>query len=303
MHTVGFQAIGTAWTLSTPDPLEASVQAAVAELVQDYDRTWSRFRSDSTVARMADGAGSFELPGSAAGLLRLFDALNRLTDGAVNPLVGRSLEVLGYDAAYSFRVWGPSLPAAAWAETVSWTEAQGGSGAGGSGAGGSGAGVTVRTSAPVTFDIGAAGKGQLVDLVCGVLESAGVRRYVVDAGSDLRHAGAEPLRVALEHPYDPARAIGVLTLADRALCASAVNRRRWGEGLHHVLDARTGAPVDAVAATWALAADAMTADGLATALFFADPQTLAAGFDFDYVRMFTDGRADYSPAMAGVLFP
>ncbi|MCQ1999179.1 FAD:protein FMN transferase [Arthrobacter zhaoxinii] len=289
MHTLGFEAIGTQWSLSTAVPLDPDTQAAVADLVDSYDRTYSRFRSDSTVARMAEAAGSFELPASAAPLLTLFDTLQRLTGGAVNPLVGRSLEVLGYDAAYSFQPSGPPAPAAAWVETVSWTA--------------DARGITLTTAAPVTFDIGAAGKGQLVDLVSALLADAGHREYVVDAGSDLRHAGAAPLRVALEHPYDTTRAIGVVSLSDRALCASAANRRHWGDGLHHVLDARTGSPVDTVAATWVLAADAMTADGLATALFFTEPRELVREFAFDYVRMFTDGRADYSPAMAGVLFP
>ncbi|WP_146361505.1 FAD:protein FMN transferase [Arthrobacter yangruifuii] len=288
MHTLGFEAIGTQWSLSTAEPLAPETQAAVAELVDGYDRTYSRFRSDSTVARMARAAGNWKLPASAAPLLTLFDALQRLTDGAVNPLVGRSLEVLGYDAGYSFQPSGPPLRAAGWKDTVSWTADAGGS--------------VLTTAAPVTFDIGAAGKGQLVDLVSALLAEAGHREYVVDAGSDLRQTGGEPLRVALEHPYDTTRAIGVVTLSNRALCASAVNRRQWGDGLHHVLDARTGAPVDTVAATWVLASDAMTADGLATALFFAEPQELASEFEFDYVRMFSDGRADYSPAMAGVLF-
>ncbi|MCQ1949572.1 FAD:protein FMN transferase [Arthrobacter sp. zg-Y859] len=289
MHTLGFEAIGTQWSLSTASPLDPGTRAAVADVVESYDRTYSRFRSDSTVARMAEAAGSFILPASAVPLLRLFDSLWQITGGAVNPLVGRSLEVLGYDAGYSFLPSGPPAPAASWTDTVSWST--------------DGRGTVLTTAAEVTFDIGAAGKGQLVDLVSEVLETAGHREYVVDAGSDLRHAGAAPLRVALEHPYDTKRAIGVLTLSDRALCASAVNRRQWGDGLHHVLDARTGSPVDTVAATWVLAADAMTADGLATALFFAEPQELSGTFSFDYVRMFTDGRADYSPAMAGVLFP
>nr|WP_329609370.1 FAD:protein FMN transferase [Arthrobacter sp. ATA002] len=141
-----------------------------------------------------------------------------------------------------------------------------------------------------------------MDLVFGLLQSAGHRNLTVDAGSDLRHAGGTGLRVGLEHPYDTARAIGIVSLRDRALCASAGNRRAWGEGLHHILDAATGKPVSKVAATWALAADAMTADGLATALFFTDPARLAEEFAFDYVRMFSDGRATFSDAMAGVLF-
>ena len=69
-----------------------------------------------------------------------------------------------------------------------------------------------------------------------------------------RCAGA-PQRIGLEHPFDPRRAIGVWEVTDAALCASATNRRAWGDGLHHVLDARTGQPVRTIAATWAVAAD------------------------------------------------
>ena len=287
MPETKFDAIGTAWTITTAEPLAAPVRAAVADLVEDYDRTYSRFRSDSVITALTGAASTVELPPSAAPLLSLFDTLHRLSGGAVNPLVGHSLEELGYDAAYSFAGSGP-VPAPDWSAAVSW-ESTGGM-------------VQLNTRMPVTLDIGAAGKGQLVDLVFGLLRSAGHRELTVDAGSDMRHAGVTGLRVALEHPYDAARAIGIVPLRDRALCASAVNRRAWGDGLHHILDASTGRPVERVAATWVLAADAMTADGLATALFFTDPARLAEEFAFDYVRMFSDGRATFSDAMAGVLF-
>jgi thiamine biosynthesis lipoprotein len=59
--------------------------------------------------------------------------------------------------------------------------------------------------------------------------------------------------------------IGVVDLVNRALCASAVNRRTWGEGLHHVIDGRTRKPTTEVVATWVIADDAATADGLARA--------------------------------------
>ncbi|WP_461169051.1 FAD:protein FMN transferase [Arthrobacter sp. Z1-15] len=287
MPDLRFDAIGTAWTITTAEPLAAPVRAAVADLVEDYDRTYSRFRSDSVITALTRAASTVELPLSAAPLLSLFDSLHRLSGGAVNPLVGHSLEKLGYDAAYSFASSGP-VPAPDWPAAASWHTA--------------GGKVQLSTAVPVTLDIGAAGKGQLVDLVFELLQSAGHRHLTVDAGSDLRHAGETGLRVALEHPYDTTRAIGVVRLRDRALCASAGNRRAWGEGLHHILDASTGRPVQRVAATWVLAADAMTADGLATALFFTDPARLAEEFAFDYVRMFSDGRATFSDAMAGVLF-
>ena len=282
-----FDAIGTAWTVSTAVPLTDPLRAAVLELVDSYDRIYSRFRQDSVIAPLAAAPGTVDLPLSAAPLLTLFDDLFRLSGGTVNPLVGSSLEKLGYDAAYSFASAGPS-PAPDWRAAASWQVI--------------GDRTALSTSVPVTFDIGAAGTGQLVDLVFALLHAAGHAELTVDAGSDLRHAGTGTLQIALEHPYDTTRAIGVLPLQDRALCASAANRRKWGDGLHHIVDAETGRPVESVAATWVLADDAMTADGLATALFFTDPGTLAEEFAFDYVRMFSDGRATFSPFMAGVLF-
>ena len=116
------------------------------------------------------------------------------------------------------------------------------------------------------------------------------------------------MRIGLEHPYDPSRAIGVATIQDAALCASATNRRAWGEGLHHVLDARTGEPVRTVAATWAIArggvefAGAMRADAIATALFFDGGPELARAWGIPWVRMLTDGRVEYSPDSAVELF-
>ena len=128
---------------------------------------------------------------------------------------------------------------------------------------------------------------------------------LVDASGDLRVAGL-PLRVALEHPDDPEAAIGVVEVVDGAIAGSAVNRRAWspdaGRRLHHVLDSRTGRPVETVAATWVLADSAMLADALATALFFVGPEAPADAYPFEFVRMRTDGVADWSAGLPGEVF-
>ncbi|MGW9404646.1 FAD:protein FMN transferase [Arthrobacter sp. NPDC055585] len=289
MESWGFEAIGTQWEISAGAPIDAATRAAVSALVAGYDKALSRFRPDSLLATPARSGGSVSLPGYTAGLFTLFDSLDRLTGGRMNPLVGGSLERLGYGPGYRLTPQGEASGAPAWREAARWERGDSGD-------------ILLHLDRPATVDVGAAGKGQLVDLVWELITGRGYASVVVDAGSDMRHSGPENLRVALEHPYNPSQAIGVVQLQDRALCASATNRRAWGGGLHHVLDASTGTPVQAVAATWVLARDAMTADGLATALFLTDPSSLAAEFDFDYVRMFSDGRAEFSPAMAGVLF-
>src|SRR4029450_3058415 len=134
----------------------------------------------------------------------------------------------------------------------------------------------------------------LVDLISTILQQAGVAEFVVDAGGDLRHRGEHGIRGGLEHPLDPRLVIRVANLQNRALCASAVNRRAWGSGLHHVLDARTDAPATEVMATWVVAGDAALADGLATALFFTGAHQLAHTFRVAYARITRAGRREHS---------
>jgi thiamine biosynthesis lipoprotein len=69
-----------------------------------------------------------------------------------------------------------------------------------------------------------------------------------------------------------------------------------------VLDARTGVPVRTIAATWALASDAMHADAAATALFFDGGPQLAADWGVSWVRMTTDGTVEWSADQKAELF-
>ncbi len=282
--TWAFDAIGTSWAIDTAVPLSSVARGAVSAVIERFDREWSRFRDDSTVTALATGrAASVPAPGDADAMLSLYDELDHATGGAVNPLVGDALARLGYDARLSLAPTGGPEPAPAWRDRVSWDDGR------------------LRVTTPSSIDVGALGKGRLVDLVLDTVRAHVDGDVVVDASGDLAARGA-PVRVGLEHPYDPTLAIGVITVADGALCASAVNRRSWGEGLHHVLDARTGAPVRAFAATWALADTAMRADALATALFFDGGPELAASWGAHWVRMHTDGRVEWSPSFPGEVF-
>jgi hypothetical protein len=62
------------------------------------------------------------------------------------------------------------------------------------------------------IDVGAAGKGYLVDMISAIVQQAGVARFVIDAGGDLRHRGEHGIGVGLEHPLGPRLVIGVANL-------------------------------------------------------------------------------------------
>jgi thiamine biosynthesis lipoprotein len=233
---------------------------------------------------MSHTTGTWVLPAEAGPLLSLYRTLYEATDGAVTPLVGRTLENLGYDRNYSLRATGVATSVPRWEDTFQWD------------------GHALTTHTPTLLDVGAAGKGYLVDLVAATLIDADISEFVIDASGDIVHSGTAPIRVALEHPRDPSKAIGVLELRNGALCASSTSRRAWGDGLHHIIDPVTGLPTTAVIATWVRATDGLTADGLATALFFVGASRLTDTFDFTYARMFSDGRVEHSPDFDGELF-
>ena len=284
MEGISFEGIGTQWEISSPLPLGPSLTERLLARVEKFDADWSRFRGDSLVSAMARTPGRYDFPDEAGQLGKLYRTLYGISAGTMTPLIGASLERLGYDAAYSLQPAGSPLPAPAWDDVLDWN------------------GTSITTSAPVVLDIGAAGKGLLVDLLAAELEAAGVDAYVIDGSGDLLARGPSAVPVALEHPYNPDQAIGVVRLAGRALCASAANRRAWGDGLHHVLDGTTGRPVQTAVATWALAETAVLADALATALFFVPGAQLQEAFDFSWLTVYSDGSAGYSEEFEGTLF-
>lgn len=278
-----FEAIGTLWQIDTVDPLSSDAMADVLSCVERFDRVWSRFRPDSLISDIARMAGEWHLPDEADALLGFYDELHDLTGGGVNPLIGRTLSDLGYDADYSLVPADRPAPVPAW-ESVVWQP------------------PVLVTAEPVVLDVGAAGKGLLVDLVSAVLRRHR-QWFTIDASGDLLHYGTAPLRVGLEHPLDPTRAIAVADLVPgQALCASASNRRAWGDGLHHVLDARTGRPTGDILASWVVATSCMAADGLATAHFLVEPAALMGRFEHEFCRMHADGRIEWSPDFPGEVF-
>lgn len=278
-HAWRFDALGTPWRIDTEEPLADDVRAAVGDLVERFDRDWSRYRDDSLVTRIARTPGRHRLPREAGPLLALYAELYAATGGRVSPLVGGALASTGFGPRLA------AVPAAVppFEDALAWD------------------GTHLDTVAPVLLDVGAAGKGHLVDLVSALLADAGVARSVVDGSGDLRIRDV-PMRIALEHPGDPTKAVGVAELSAGALSASAGNRRRLADGRHHILDAVTGLPARDVVATWAVASDDLTADGAATALFFdVDPGWLRRRC-VEWVRMLSDGGLEVSRAFPGEVF-
>lgn len=282
-HSLYFEAIGTQWLIETQAPLPEAVRSRTMAMIEAYDKTYSRFRSDSLVSAIASQAGVYTFPDDAPKLFALYEQLYELTDGKMTPLVGRLLEELGYDADYSLKRRSV-VQAVPRLETVLTRSAR-----------------TITTTRPLVIDIGAAGKGYLVDKIAAILDES-ESTYTIDASGDMRISGNKIERIGLEDPRNPERVIGVVELKNNSMCGSATQRRAWGDGLHHIVDPDTRQSTTGILASWVITKEAVVADGLATALFFVPGERLASSFDFAYVCLRVDGSVDYSSNFKGELF-
>jgi FAD:protein FMN transferase len=101
-------------------------------------------------------------------------------------------------------------------------------------------------------DLSAVAKGYAVDLVADGLEAAGVKRYLVEVGGEIRvrgfRQGRDPFRVAIEAPDPKARRVhSVFELTEGAVATSGNYRNfyeRDGVKYVHTLSPSTGRPIE-----------------------------------------------------------
>lgn len=282
-HSYIFKALGTPWRIETNIKLSPALKNIIQNRIYTFDATYSRFKKDSLVTQISKKAGEYTFPEDAQKLFSLYKELYDASNGRVTPLIGEMIARAGYDSEYSLQPQAQK-PIPAWEEAMQWND------------------LTLHTNLPITLDVGAAGKGYMVDIIASILDEHAVEDYVIDASGDLRHKGSSENKVGLEHPLDTHKVIGVVDVRNKSLCASASNRRVWGEGMHHIFDPNKMAPIQDVIATWVIADEAMVADGLATALFFVDPVILRSKFDYEYARVLANGSIEYSAFFKGALF-
>jgi FAD:protein FMN transferase len=331
-HVASFpEALGTGIVMHTESALDTQVLSDIGTMIEAYEQVLSRFRDDSLVQQMskAEHGGSFDFPDYLNPLFEIVDLLFAATQGSIDPLVGADLVKLGYGPDLSFHPRPDVRESLGWVHgRARWNEAV------------TRHGTTLITRQAVQCDFGAVGKGFLVDLLSERCAEHS-EHLLIDAGGDLNIRAATPVSIALEDPSDDEDAVGVAEILNGSLCASAPSRRRWtaeleGQGtgkqpdeqhlghetglvtLHHLLNAIDGMPVEDVMATWVTSPNpsgttpldvhdfgnfpTAVADGLSTALFVCDPDTLSRSFPFECAVIRNDRTALVSRHFPGSLF-
>jgi thiamine biosynthesis lipoprotein ApbE len=238
------RALGTLVRVVVTEP--TALDAATLDLVQRLealDLACSRFRPDSEVRRIDHRHGRpARVSPLLAELVGVALRAARLTDGDVDPTVGRAMETVGYDRDFAaLPADGPALrvlagPVPGW-RGVELDRDRG----------------ELTVPPGVLLDLGATAKAWAADdaavgiarrFDCGVLVSLG--GDVAMAGPP--PVGGWPIRVqdAVGDPdVEPRQPWATVVFRSGGVATSSVTARRWlrgGTALHHVLDPRTGMP-------------------------------------------------------------
>jgi thiamine biosynthesis lipoprotein len=288
IETFSFEAIGTFWQIDIVDSVNLSDQSLlkseVKSIIDEFDKLLSRFRDDSLVSAMSKKAGYYELPNYIMPMLKLYGELHELSDGLFTPLIGQMLSQAGYDSSYSFEA--KDLEKLPTLQEVFELKDNG-----------------IDMKQPFLLDFGAIGKGLLVDLVAQVIESFGIKSFLINAGGDMlvKNKASKPLRVGLEHPDHSDEAVGIAKLHNVSLCGSAGNRRKW-LNYSHIMNPKMMSSEDSLKAVWVTAKTTMLADALTTALYFVTPNKLKQHYDFEYFMVKDDYSLEVSEAFPGEYF-
>lgn len=260
--SASFRAMGTDVTVTAPglDPAaEEALCRSIAEVFEESERRYSRFRPGSELWRLNRATGPLPISGPLFAALRRARAYFEATSGLFDPAVGSALVAAGYDRSFApgvlDRAAPSSLPPRARFSDVMLDEAS----------------RTAQRPPHVHIDLGGFIKGYTVDRAAKRLPAGAA----VDAGGDAVVRGAGPggdgWRIDVEDPRDPDRALLSLRVWDRAVATSAPNRRRWKVGdreHHHLIDPRTWRSTESdLAQVTVLASGAEVADVLAKSVF------------------------------------
>ncbi len=145
----------------------------------------------------------------------------------------------------------------------------------------------------VSLDLGGIAKGYAVDCAIEKLQSIGISNAMVKAGGDLRVIGMPPGKthwiVQLEDPRKEGRRTKI-PLRDAALSTSGNYENYFeidGVRYSHILNPRTGRPVQGIAACTVIAPTCMESDAMATACFVYGVEKSLAKFGDRFPMRFT----------------
>ena len=247
----------------------SKAQALLAESMAEFDRieaSMSTYRADSEISQINTRAADGWVPVGEElfSLIERAVAMSESTDGAFD---------ITYDSVgqfYNFRKHQrPSMDQVAESlSSIDYHHLQFNTEA-----------FTIHFSQPgVRINLGGIAKGYAVESVIRMLEEAGVKHALANAGGDTRvlgNRGEDPWIIGVRDPDDEMKFTARLALTDSAISTSGDYEQFFvedGTRYHHIISPSTGNPASAVRSVTIIGPDATMTDGLSTSVFVMGPE-------------------------------
>lgn len=297
-------AMGTIWQVVLPADAPPHADRVASQALDEVSRledVLSEFRPHTEVSRINAAAGVDSVVVSEDTWRVTERALHyaRLSDGAFDPTWAALRSV------WSFRD-GSSVPSPALvrerASLVDWTAVE-----------------MDRTRRAVglrrrgmAIGFGGIAKGYALDRMRAILLAESVRDFVLYSGGQVLAEGTRdgrPWRVGVQHPRRSEELVATLSVTGRSVSTGGDYEHcfiRDGRRYHHVLDPRTGWPVEHTSSVTVVSDSALDADALDTALFVLSPErarTLATALGAAVLRVDPGMQLELSDPMRSLLAP
>ncbi len=302
-ESVELYVFGTLVTITLWDAEPAARAAAVAEIsptFQQMHHNWHAWKPGPLVdinQAIARGEEEITLLPSIESLIIRSQTLFQQSEGLFNPAIGGLLQLWGFQSDGRPNGAPPSRQA-----IDRWVKAAPGMDD-----------ITVThgrlssSNNTVQLDFGAFAKGVAVDQAIDILRRHGIENAIVNGGGDLRAIGSKdgtPWRVGIRHPQGRGVLAALEVKGDESVFTSGnYERYREHEGVRyaHILDPRTGLPVEGITSVTVIHENGGIADAAATALVvagIADWYRIARQMGIEYVMLVDDDGTVYmNPAM------
>jgi thiamine biosynthesis lipoprotein len=270
LRTLNFHAMGTLCRVSVaaPQPAADAFLNCLLEWVADFEAKYSRFLDSSLLSRINHAAGKHwvEVDKQTDQLLDLCHSMVFFTNSVFDPTA------LPLIRLWNWKANPPVIPSdetiRATRELVGWNKIQRRKGA------------VFLPLAGMCLDFGGIGKEYAVDAAIALAMHHGITNLLVDFGQDIRVLGHPPRQpawhIGLENPRMPGSCWASVGADNHAIASSGDYLRcfvRDGLRYGHIIDPRTGYPVNNnVLAVSAIAPSCTLAGILTTAAFVLGPK-------------------------------
>ncbi len=138
--------------------------------------------------------------------------------------------------------------------------------------------ITVKTvffkNPDTRIDLGGIGKGYAVDRAVGILKLNGITSALLNFAGNIYTFGTPPGKeswvIGLQHPRDSEKLLGSFEIKDKAVSTSGDYEKFFtidGKRYSHIIDPRTGNPVEGIVSVTIVTGNATRADALSTGVF------------------------------------